>query len=298
MSIIDEQLTDFILKHQLSKEYIQTADLHFTQLVNQIHTLKKAQPQSVVFIGINGCQGSGKSTLADYLVTRLSTDHQYQAITLSLDDFYLSSAKRQQLAHAVHPLLKTRGVPGTHDTEQLQETLAALATKHSNIAIPRFDKATDNPLAKSEWPVLTSPMDIVILEGWCWGIPPQDLGKLQQPINELECQFDPQSIWREYVNAALKRDYLPLYQYMHYWIMLQAPSFNCVYRWRLEQEHKLRKSTTNSAKNNIMTDQEIAHFIEYFQRLTEHGLAVLPKEVDIVFQLDQTRKIASSLQKQ
>ena len=31
------------------------------------------------------------------------------------DDFYLTQAQRQDLAQQIHPLLKSRGVPGTHD---------------------------------------------------------------------------------------------------------------------------------------------------------------------------------------
>ena len=34
---------------------------------------------------------------------------------LSLDDLYLPKAERLRLARDVHPLLATRGVPGTHD---------------------------------------------------------------------------------------------------------------------------------------------------------------------------------------
>ena len=38
---------------------------------------------------------------------------------LSIDDFYLSKAKRKRLAASVHPLLAIRGVPGTHDVHRL-----------------------------------------------------------------------------------------------------------------------------------------------------------------------------------
>ena len=44
---------------------------------------------------------------------------------LSLDDLYLTRAQRQRLALDVHPLLATRGPPGSHDLAHLVKVLAA-----------------------------------------------------------------------------------------------------------------------------------------------------------------------------
>jgi len=49
--------------------------------------------------------------LATYLFSILGDGVE----VLSLDDFYLGHAARLQLARDIHPLLATRGVPGTHD---------------------------------------------------------------------------------------------------------------------------------------------------------------------------------------
>ena len=76
-------------------------------------------------IGISGLQGSGKSTLAAQLVSAAER-RGVAAITLSIDDFYLGRRARQHLARSVHPLLATRGVPGTHDVGLLLRTFAAL----------------------------------------------------------------------------------------------------------------------------------------------------------------------------
>ena len=48
---------------------------------------------------------------------------------LSLDDFYLTRAQREELARTQHPLLRTRGVPGTHDVALGQRTIDALAAR-------------------------------------------------------------------------------------------------------------------------------------------------------------------------
>jgi D-glycerate 3-kinase len=59
-------------------------------------------------------QGSGKTTLARALATA-ATAQGITTACLSLDDLYLTRAERLELSAKVHPLLATRGVPGTHD---------------------------------------------------------------------------------------------------------------------------------------------------------------------------------------
>ena len=65
-------------------------------------------------IGLSGLQGSGKSTLAAQIIAA-AKEERIDATAISIDDFYLGRASRKALARTVHPLLKTRGVPGTHD---------------------------------------------------------------------------------------------------------------------------------------------------------------------------------------
>ena len=98
-----------------------------------------------MLVAINGSQGSGKTTVCDYLRDELQASYGLRTLSLSLDDFYLTRAQRQELAETVHPLLATRGVPGTHDMQLLADTLDALLDREpSVIAIPRFDKALDD----------------------------------------------------------------------------------------------------------------------------------------------------------
>jgi D-glycerate 3-kinase len=85
---------------------------------------------------------------------------------------------------------------------------------------------------------------------------------------------------------------MPLYRYMDKWIFLKAPSFDSVYQWRCQQEHKLKKRV--GSKADTMSDHEIARFIQYYQRLTEHSLCTLDTFSDWVFELDNERKIIKS----
>ena len=94
----------------------------------------------IKIIGITGSQGSGKTTFAQSLVTSLRS-RKPLTVSLSLDDFYLSKTARGELAESVHPLLATRGVPGTHETDLLEKVLNQVASEGmpKEISFPTFD---------------------------------------------------------------------------------------------------------------------------------------------------------------
>ncbi|QJR79387.1 kinase [Alteromonas pelagimontana] len=283
-------IADFLAQHQLPTSYASIAQQWFIPLADEIktHADGAAKP---FFVGVNGCQGSGKSTLCEFLVSYLNATYNLNAVSVSLDDFYLPQSDRASLAKDVHPLLATRGVPGTHNTELALATFAKLRHE-GNAPLPRFNKAVDNPFPVNEWPVINTPPDIVLMEGWCWGVPPQAESELKFPINRLEQEEDPVGIWRKFVNTQLAGDYQTLFDEMNYWVMLKGPSFEHVYQWRCEQEHKLAAKLGNRGAG-IMTDEQIARFIQHYQRLTEHGFATLPAQCDQVFELDGNRQIVN-----
>jgi len=286
-------LSSFIKEHTLPEEFTDTAEQYYLPLADSIVEQFK-QAKMPFFVGINGCQGSGKSTLTDFLGEYIKEKHQLNVVVMSLDDFYFSSKKRQQLAQDIHPLLATRGVPGTHDIEQLAQVLSQLKAGQSDFSIPKFNKATDDPFPKSQWPVLLTPADIVIVEGWCWGVMPQTAEQLIKPINELEQQQDGHAIWRSYVNQQLERFYQPLYAQMDFWLALQAPSFDCVFQWRLEQEQKLLARNTQLKHSKIMTPPEVLNFTQYFQRLSVQGCNTISHTADTTFYLDYNRSIVKT----
>jgi D-glycerate 3-kinase len=288
-------LTAFIEKHKLNKGFEDTAQNWYTPLAEQIkmHHISAGKP---IIVAINGCQGSGKSTLTDYLKDYLENIHGLKIANLSLDDFYFSQIERESLAEKIHPLFKTRGVPGTHDIKLAMQIIKQLVADSGTIKLPRFDKSTDNPFSNDCWPEISTPVDIVIFEGWCVGAQHQITSMLQQPVNTLESEQDQSGVWRQYVNQQLKNVYEPLYSNIDFWIMLKAPSFENVYAWRLEQEQKLAKQSMENAQG-IMSEQQIASFIQYYQRLTEHMLNTLPSKSDVVFELDSQRQILARIDK-
>ena len=154
--------------------------------------------RSARVIGLAGSQGSGKSTLSKCVARLAETLLGHPAIVLSLDDFYLPKAERVALADS-HPLLVTRGVPGTHDANWLAETIDRL-TQGKSADIPLFDKGEDDRLPDVS---RIDPVSFVIIEGWCVGARAEPLSRLAVPLNPLEREEDSTGDWRHWVNDAL-----------------------------------------------------------------------------------------------
>jgi len=291
-----KMINAFIEEHQLPDAFNQLVEQFYQPLAQRIHA-QFQQGNKPLFVGINGCQGSGKSTLSAYIAQYLSNAYALKVVVMSLDDFYFSKNDRNTLAETMHPLFKTRGVPGTHNIQLLTQVLIQLKEKSHPISIPKFNKATDELYPETNWQCIDQPADIVILEGWCWGVPAQEETQLQAAINSLEQQNDSRGLWRGYVNQQLKEHYQPLYQLFDHWVALQAPSFDYVYRWRLEQEQKLEQKLASlgntSQPSALMSEKQVFDFIQHFQRLTEHGLDTLPLFSDTTFILDKQRNIKS-----
>jgi D-glycerate 3-kinase len=237
----------------------------------------------MLVVGLCGPQGSGKSTTAAALAVLLRASGARVAV-LSIDDLYLGQAARRDLAAAVHPLFAVRGPPGTHDVALGLAVLEALA-RPGDVALPRFDKATDDPEPRSEWPLVEGPVDVVLFEGWCVGAAPEPAERLAAPVNALERDEDVDGVWRLYANDALVQDYKALFDRIDMLIQLRAPSFDAVLGWRCEQEHKLVARTGKG-----MSDAEIARFIQHYERLTRWIDLEMPARADVVVQLDKARR--------
>lgn len=286
-NIVD--ITPFLAKHQLPLKYQYLSEQFFIPLAEDIIAAKPSNRPMLV--AVNGCQGSGKTTLADFLVTWINSNTEFNSISISIDDFYLSREQRANLAKDVHPLFATRGVPGTHDTELMQLTISELLANKIDIALPRFDKKTDDPLPKEQWHKNKKPIDIILFEGWCVASTAQQPYQLEQPINQLEESEDEAGIWRRCVNSCLANEYQSVFDLIDYTVMLQAPSFEDVYGWRLEQEQKLlaKKGTGFGT----FDEASLIRFISHFERITRENLHALPEKMDALLTLDNARDITA-----
>lgn len=234
--------------------------------------------------GIAGLQGSGKSTLAAQLVA-LARTRGLRAATLSIDDGYLNPGTRRRLARRVHPLLATRGPPGTHDLALLCATLDAVRRGEA-VRLPRFDKRTDRRLPPSRWPS-AGPLDLLVFEGWCLKVPAEDDGALVAPVNALERDEDPTGAWRRWCNAALGRDYPALWTRIDRLLWLQPPGFAVVAGWRLEQERALHAGDPRAG----LSAAAIERFVQHFERVGRQALRRLPEIAERTWRLDAARRV-------
>jgi D-glycerate 3-kinase len=242
-------------------------------------------------IGVNGAQGSGKSTLCKLLQIVLEEGFAKRVTTFSIDDIYLTHAERETLADKIHPLLKTRGVPGTHDVGlglQLLTDLRGLEAGES-INIPVFDKSIDDRSPEKDFRQVTGPIDLVLFEGWCVGAKPQRGLALALPVNSLERLEDPDQVWRRYVNEQLENDYKWLFREIDFLIMLEIPEISSVMEWRSKQERKLAKASPGGHK--IMGTAALQRFIMHYERLTRAMLTEMPDRADLVFKLNRNQQI-------
>ena len=291
--------SDFLQRHQLGTSYLESAQEWFTPLVRDLAEHQNGANRPVL-LALNGCQGSGKTTVSDFLCASFEAEHDLQAVSLSLDDFYLSRAERQALARSVHPLLLTRGVPGTHDMALLRATLEQLLDPQpcGPVAIPRFDKAVDDRRQRSDWDCIDEPVQIILLEGWCLGALAQSADLLSLPINALEQREDPAGRWRGYSNDILSSEFQPLYALVEQWIMLCAPSFECVFAWRQEQEHKLAATLSPGQSSKLMNDAALHRFIQHYERFTRECLTTLPPRVNHLYSLNAQRQVTAYTHRQ
>lgn len=247
-----------------------------------------AQERRPLVVGICGAQGSGKTTLSTALAQTLNAEGTASAL-LSLDDLYLTRAAREQLASTVHPLLATRGVPGTHDIALGAAVFDALAAGEP-AALPRFDKAADDRLPPAQWWTAPSDCQVVLFEGWCVGAQPQAEEALAAPVNSLEATQDPTGIWRYYANRALAGPYAKLFGRIDMLILLAAPGFEIVPIWREQQEAELRLRAGPDA-SKVMSPREVTRFIQHYERLTRHILSEMPARAHIVVRLGSEREV-------
>ena len=232
-------------------------------------------------IGICGGQGSGKSTLAALLATAMALQGR-NTVACSLDDFYLKRAERAHLAAAVHPLLATRGVPGTHDVDLARHTVESLAAGAST-RVPRFDKGRDDRMPPESWATVRD-TQAVVFEGWCLGVAPQPERQLAASVNQLEADEDPDGVWRTHVNDACRR-YQPLWALVDWWIYLDVPDMGCIRRWRREQENQLPPARR-------MSEQALTRFLAHYERLTLWLKSTFPARADWRLVLDSQHRVA------
>ena len=247
-----------------------------------------------LILGFSGGQGSGKTTVTGILKIILKKFFKRRIHVSSIDDFYKTLEDRNKISNKIHPLLKTRGVPGTHDINLVKNFFNIIRKKKfKKIKLPKFEKAMDNRLEKKYWFNIKQKPEIVILEGWCVGARPQSNSLIKRPINILEKYEDKDLKWRKYVNEKLKKEYKKLFAMVDHFIFMKIPNFNVVLKWRLLQENKLKKKS--HLQKEIMSYNEIKRFIMFYQRITLQMITDLSKSASVFMLLKKNHEIKKVL---
>lgn len=185
----------------MSKHVLQQLAWHRTRM-----QASKIGPCPPLFVAVQGPQGSGKTFLTNRLQEDLSSPpHSLSVAILSIDDLYLPHDQLVAVAQSNphNKLLQGRGPPGTHDVQLGTQILKQL--KHINepqehggsasVQVPHFDKSLhggEGDRAEAGTAV-RSPLDVVVLEGWCVGFYPVTKDEIDRrwelPLQGLDKDF-------------------------------------------------------------------------------------------------------------
>ena len=255
---------------------------------------KYKKKDKILFLGLCGGQGSGKTTIAGILKIILKKFFKREIYVSSIDDFYKTLKDRDKISSSIHPLFKTRGVPGTHDTNLIKKFFIYISKKNfRKFKIPKFDKSTNDRFKKKYWHIINKRPEIVILEGWCVGAKPQSNSIIKRPVNILEKYEDKNLVWRKHVNKKLKNEYKKIFSIIDHFIFMKIPNFDLVFKWRLLQENKLKKKS--QFKKKMMSYNEIRRFIMFYQRITLQMIKDLSKSASIIMLLKKNHEIKKLL---
>ena len=259
---------------------------------------KKADYKKPYFVGLAGGQGTGKTTISSIIKIILEKYFKLKVFKISIDDFYKTRKERIALSKKVHPMLLTRGVPGTHDINMMLDFFKkSKAKKFKSMKLPNFIKAIDDRFPKNKWNKINKRPDVIIFEGWCVGARAETNKTLKKSINSMEKANDHKLVWRKYVNQQLKTKYKKLYSQLNCMIYLKAKNFSLLQKWRLKQEHKLWIKTKKKGGHKIMSKGDVINFMQTYQRITQNMFKNMPKYSSIILNLNSNHQIKSAVYK-
>jgi len=297
-SKVKKDCFNFIKSQETSKDKFKNKDKMIKSYLIPVcfWISQKANSKKPYFVGLAGGQGTGKTTISSIIKIILEKYFRLNVFKVSIDDFYKTRKQRFSLSEKIHPLLMTRGVPGTHDIDIMLDFFKKSKVKNfKSLKVPKFDKSIDDRCHSNSWYSIKKKPDIIIFEGWCVGAKSENNQTLKRTINSLEKAKDAKLIWRKYVNQQLKSKYKKLYSQLDCLIYLKAKNFSLLQKWRLKQERKLwlKNKNKKSSKHKIMSKGDVINFMQTYQRITQNMFKFAPKYASIVLNLNNYHQIKS-----
>ena len=128
-----DAIADFMRREKLGPGFAETVQRIYRPLAARIRTLTSARPaMSSEFAAPRAAANRPVQACCDFCWKGRAS----AIAALSIDDLYFPKEAREKLAEDVHPLLATRGPPGTHDValgERLLDTLGGPGHGHSPV---------------------------------------------------------------------------------------------------------------------------------------------------------------------
>ena len=132
----------FIKSQETSKEKFSNKDKMLKSFLIPVSfwIAKKANNKKPYFVGLAGGQGTGKTTISSIIKIILEKYFKLKVFKISIDDFYKTRKERLNLSKRIHPMLMTRGVPGTHDINMMLNFFKKAKSKNfKKMKLPNFN---------------------------------------------------------------------------------------------------------------------------------------------------------------
>jgi D-glycerate 3-kinase len=225
-------------------------------------------------LGLQGPQGCGKSTAAAAIVEAMR-DEGRRAVSVSIDDFYLTHAQQEALAqsHAGNPYLRYRGYPGTHDVALGARVIEALAGcgEGSEVLVPVYDKSAHagrgDRAPESRWRRVAGPFDLILVEGWMLGFTPVDEATLEPDLVAPNRYLSAYRDWNAHLDALVH-------------LAVESRRYETIVAWRVESE-RIRRERGEAA----LSDEDASDYIHRFlpaYRVYEPALQACPPCADFL----------------
>ncbi|KAF4688270.1 hypothetical protein FOZ63_017994, partial [Perkinsus olseni] len=115
----------------------------------------------------------------------------------------------------------------------------------------------------------------------CVGAPPPPSEESTAALNSLDADLK----FRNFVDHELRGEYFKVWTQFDIHVHLQVPSWDCVLRWRQDQEDELRRRVGGQGI-------DVEEFCRGYERITRRMLKSCPKEADVVIYLGEDHRIA------
>ena len=117
LSKVKKDCYKFILTQETSSDKFKNKDKMLKKYLVPLSfwIAKRTNLKKPYIVGLTGGQGTGKTTISSILMIILKKYFKLKVFKISIDDIYKTKKDRAKLSKKIHPLLLTRGVPGTHD---------------------------------------------------------------------------------------------------------------------------------------------------------------------------------------